>query len=265
MKGRDYLKLYGYFVKNNIIAQMAYRSNFIISILTEVGFIFAKSLYIIVLFSAGLSIRGLEPKQMLLFIGSYTLITGIMDAVCYPNIAAIPEYIRTASLDLMLTKPVNSLFISAFRKFDLGLGIPNVAGGLAMIAVSWKLSGIPFTAYHVLGFVFFIVLGCILTFPILMIPVTCSFWMIKSSALMDVIWAMWDFNNMPMTIYNRIIKAIGIFVLPVFMVTNLGPMFLLGILPRIYMVYAMTAIPVFLKLSITFWNFAIKRYSSAGG
>lgn len=265
MKIWGYLKLYGYFVKNNIIAQMAYRTNFIISILTEVGFIFAKSLYIIVLFSAGLSIQGLEPKQMLLFIGSYTLITGIMDAVCYPNIAAIPEYIRTASLDVMLTKPVNSLFMSAFRKFDLGLGIPNVAGGLVMIVVSWKLSGIPLSAYHILGFIFFTILGCVLTFPILIIPVTCSFWMIKSSALMEVIWAMWDFNNMPMTIYNKIIKMIGIFVLPVFMVTNLGPMFVLGILPKVYMMYALIAIPVFLKLSIIFWNYAIRHYSSGGG
>ena len=60
---------------------MQYRTNFVISILTEVGYVFAKSLYIVVLFSSGLSINGLEPCQMLMFIGSYTWITGIMDAV----------------------------------------------------------------------------------------------------------------------------------------------------------------------------------------
>lgn len=264
MNIKDYLKLYAFFVKNNMIAQMQFRVNFVISILTEVGFIFAKSLYIIVLFSAGLSINGLEPKQMLLFIGSYTLITGIMDAVCYPNIAAIPDYIRTASLDVMLTKPINSLFMSAFKKFDLGLGIPNVIGGLIMIIVSWKLSGIPLSVLNILGFTVFSLLGCVLTFPILIIPVTLSFWMIKSSALMDMIWAMWDFNNMPMTIYNKIIKAIGIFVLPIFMVTNLAPMFVLGQLPEIYIIYSMIAAPVFLIFSIRFWNFAIRSYSSAG-
>lgn len=260
---KDYLKLYGYFVKNNIIAQMQFRTNFVISILTEVGFIFAKSLYIIVLFSAGLSINGLEPKQMLMFIGTYTLVTGVMDAVCYPNIAAIPDYVRTASLDVMLTKPVNSLFISAFRKFDLGLGIPNVIGGLIMIIISWRLSDVPVSASNILGFTALTLLGCILTFPILIIPVTFSFWMIKSNALMDIIWAMWDFNNMPMTIYNKIIKAIGIFVLPIFMVTNLAPMFVFGQLPKIYIIYSIIAIPLFLFVSIKFWNFAIRSYSSA--
>ena len=260
---KDYLKLYGHFVKNNIVAQMQYKTNFIISILTEVGYVFAKSLYIIVLFSAGLAINGLTPEEMLMFIGSYTLITGIMDAVCYPNIAAIPEYIRTANLDVMLTKPVNSLFMSAFRKFDLGLGIPNVVGGIVMVAVSWQLSDVAFTARNIGGFTGLVLLGCILTFPILMIPVTCSFWMIKSDALMDTIWALWDFNNMPMTIYNKVIKAIGIFVLPIFMVTNLAPMYVFGILPGIYLIYAFIAIPVFFLVSIAFWNFAIKSYSSA--
>lgn len=259
----EYLRLYKYFVKNSIIAQMQYRTNFIISILTEVGFVFAKSLYIIVLFSAGLTINGLEPKEMLMFIGSYTLITGIMDAVCYPNIAAIPEYIRTANLDLMLIKPINSLFMSAFRKFDLGLGIPNVIGGMIMVAVSWELSDVALTARNILGFIGLIMLGCILTFPILIIPVTFSFWMIKSDALMDTIWALWDFNNMPMTIYNKVIKAIGIFVLPIFMITNLAPMYVFGILPKIYLIYSFAAIPIFLLISVVFWNFAIKSYSSA--
>lgn len=263
MSIRSYLSLYMYFVKNNIIAQMEYKANFIISILTEVGFVFAKSLYIIVLFSAGLSINGLTPEQMLMFIGSYTLVTGVMDAVCYPNIAAIPDYVRTASLDVMITKPINSMFMAAFRKFNLGLGIPNIIGGMIMVLVSWRLSGLPVSISGVLGFCFWVVWGCILTFPILMIPVTCSFWMIKSDALMDVIWAMWDFNNMPMTIYNRIIRAVGIFVIPIFMITNIAPMYVFGILPKSYMIYAIVAVPVFVAISIIFWNFAVKHYSSA--
>jgi ABC-2 type transport system permease protein len=98
------------------MAQMEFKANFIISICTEIAFLFAKSLYIIVLFTAGLNINGLSPEQILMFIGSYTLITGIMDSVYYPNIAAIPEYVHMARINMYLTKPVNSLFmVSLFR------------------------------------------------------------------------------------------------------------------------------------------------------
>lgn len=263
MSIRDYLKLYGYFVKNSIIAQMQYRTNFIMSMLTEVAFVFAKSLYIIVIYSAGLSINGLEPRQILMFIGSYTLVTGVMDAVYYPNIASIPDYIRTASLDIDLTKPVNSLFMSAFRRFDLGLGIPNVIAGMIMVVVSWTRSGAAVSLPNILGFIGFSILGCILAFPILMVPVTFSFWIIKSDALLSTIWAMWDFNNMPMTIYNRAIRTIGVFILPVFVITNLAPMYVFGMLPPLYAAYAVIAVPIFLFISIVFWKFAVKKYSSA--
>lgn len=259
----DYFKLYFYFVKNNIMAQMEYKANFIIAMFTEVGFLFAKSLYIIVIFSAGMSINGLSPEQMLMFIGSYTLITGIMDAIFYPNIAAIPEYVRNATLDVYLTKPVSTLFMAGFRKFDIGLGIPNVLAGIVMIVISWSKSGVPINLYNIIGYLFFTLIGCIVTFPILLIPVSFSFWIVKADSLMGIIWAMWDFNNMPMTIYNRVLKIIGVFIFPIFLLTNFAPMFVIGILPKVYIIYAIISVPLFLGIAIAFWNFAIKRYSSA--
>ena len=188
MKVRNYMRLYKAFVKNSIIAQMEYRVNFILSILTECGFLLAKSLYIIVIFAAGVPIYGISPEKMLLFIGSYILITGIMNAVLYPNIAMIPTSIRNGDLDVHLVNP---------------------------------------------------------------------------DSLMELVWAMWDFNNMPMTIYNRTICLIGVFVIPIFVITNFPPMYVLGILPLSYMIYAMIATPVFFLIAILFWNFAIRKYSSA--
>jgi ABC-2 type transport system permease protein len=258
-----YLSLYGHFVKNSLIAQMEFKTNFIIAMCTEVAFVFAKSLYVIVLFTAGLTINGLTPEQMLMFIGSYTLITGIMDSVYYPNIASIPEYVRMAELDMYLTKPVNSLFMISFRKFDLGLGIPNYAAGITMIVISWVKCGVPFTAWNILGYLFFTIIGCILTYPVLLIPVLVSFWTIKSDSLMDSIWALWDFNNMPMTIYNRTVQLAGVFIIPIFIITNFAPMFVFKILPLSYILYALAAIPIFFGIALFIWKRALRRYSSA--
>lgn len=260
---KKYFNIYKHFVKNSIIAQMEFKSNFIVAICTEFGYLFAKSLYIIVLFSAGLSINGLTPEQMLMFIGSYTLITGFMDAVYLQNIVSIQEYVRMATLDTYLTKPVNSMFIVTLRKFDLGLGIPNVIAGLIMIVVSWIKSNAPVTAAGIAGYVFLTVLGCALTYPILFIPALVSFWTVKSDALQDAIWALWDFNNMPMTIYNKKIRAFGIFVFPVFIITNFAPMWVFGILPTSYILYAILSIPIFFGLMIFIWRRALRHYSSA--
>ncbi len=263
MNIKDYFILYGHFVKNNIIAQMEFRSNFIISIFIEIAFLMSKCLYIVVVFSLGSPINGFTPNQTLMFIGSYTFITGIMCSVYYLNIVSIPEYIRGGDLDLYLCKPVSSQFIASFRKFDLGLVIPNVIGGSIMIGVSWIGLGIPFSIKNILGYIFLTLVGCIIAYPLLLIPITLSFWIIKTEALNDIIWALWDFNNMPMSIYNRVIQNIGIFLIPIFLITNFAPMFVMGLLPNSYFIYSIIAVPLFILLSILFWNVAVKHYKSA--
>ena len=263
MKLKDYIKLYGYMVKNNIMAQMEFKANFVSSIITEIAFLMSKALYIIVIYSVGFSINGVTPNQMLMFIGSYTLITGVMDSVYYPNIASIPEYIRSGELDIYLTKPISTQFLASFRRFNIGLGIPNVLAGVIMIVASWHLSGVPVTFFNITGYITFTVIGCIITYPLLFFPTILAFWFVKTDTLYDLTFSLWDFNNMPMTIYNKVLQRIGIFFIPVFLLTNFAPMYVFGMLPLVYRVFAFLAVPFFVGLVIIFWNRAIKSYTSA--
>lgn len=260
---KDYIKLYMYMVKNNVMAQMEFKANFISSIITEIAFLMSKALYIIVIYSVGISINGVTPHQMLMFIGSFTVITGIMDSVYYPNIASIPEYIRSGELDIYLTKPISTQFLASFRKFNIGLGIPNVLAGVVMIVISWYLSGVPVTLLNIIGYITFTIIGSILTYPLLFFPTILAFWLVKTDSLYDLTFSSWDFNNMPMTIYNKVVQRIGIFILPIFILTNFAPMFVFGMLPVVYGVFAFLAVPIFVGLVILFWNKAIKSYTSA--
>ncbi|SES64179.1 ABC transporter permease [[Clostridium] polysaccharolyticum] len=263
MNIKDYIRLYFHMVKYNIMAQMEYKVNFLLSVFTEVGFLLAKSLYIIVVFSIGLSINGATPDQILMFIGSYTIITGIMDSVYYPNIASIPSYVQNGELDIYLTKPVSCQFLCSFRKFDIGLGIPNVLAGVIMVVISWGRTGTDVSIINIVGYICFTLVGCIVTYPLLIIPTILAFRLIRVDALQNIIFALWDFNNMPMAIYHKNMQRIGVFLIPIFLITNFAPMFVFGILPKAYMLYSIVAIPLFVWISILLWNKAIKNYSSA--
>ena len=48
-----HLAIYWLFVKNSLIAQMEYRANFVTSILMEAGYLFAKIMYVIVIYRSG--------------------------------------------------------------------------------------------------------------------------------------------------------------------------------------------------------------------
>lgn len=258
-----YLKLYRLFVGNCLMAQMEYRFNFLISVFVEVAFLFMKMLYVMVVFGTGADINGMSPYQVLMCIGLYTIITGIMDAVYFPNIDRLPELIRTGDLDFYITKPCSLQFLVSFRNFDLGLAVPNVIGGGIMVTVAWQKMNLSLQPGILLGFAFFSLIGVIITYPILMIPTLLSFWVVKTDQLFSILWSIWDFNNMPMGIYNRVIKRIGTFLIPVFVITNFAPLYAMRQLSVFYMIWSVVATVGLLFLLKRIFYYAVRHYSSA--
>lgn len=242
---------------------MEYRINFFMSVLIECAFVFAKMIYVIVVFKIGVSINGLTPYEILMFIGSYTIITGVMDAVFFVNITKLPQYVRDGTLDLFITKPLSVQFIVSFRYFDFGLAVPNIIAGVIMVVVSWSKMDIAVNLLQVGGFVLFTLIGIILTYPILMFPYIISFWIVKTQSLYDIVFALWDFNNMPMGIYGKWLQRFGIFIVPIFVITNFAPMYVMGMLNPGLIIWALVAPFIFIILLRMFWNFAVKNYSSA--
>jgi ABC-2 type transport system permease protein len=72
-----------------------------------------------------------------------------------------------------------------------------------------------------------------------------------------------NFNNMPMMIYGKWMQRIGIFAIPIFLITNFAPMFVMDMLSGKYIIWSIIAPCLFIFLVRKFWNFAIKNYSSA--
>ncbi|WP_415469572.1 ABC-2 family transporter protein [Clostridium saccharoperbutylacetonicum] len=183
--------------------------------------------------------------------------------IYFPNLTKIPNYMRNGDLDMLIIKPVSAQFIVTLRYTDFGLAIPNIVGGVIMVAVGWSNIGITFNFINIVGFIAFSVIGILTTYPVLLFPFILSFWIVKTQAIQDITWALWDFNNMPMMIYGKWLQRIGIFVIPIFIITNFAPMFVMGMLSGKYILWAMIAPFLFIFLVRKFWDFAMKNYSSA--
>ena len=75
--------------------------------------------------------------------------------------------------------------------------------------------------------------------------------------------AIWDFNNMPMRIYNKIIQDIGCFILPVFLITNIPGLIIGGSISKNLLIWYFISPVITLSLCVIMWKAGIKRYSSA--
>jgi ABC-2 type transport system permease protein len=68
---------------------------------------------------------------------------------------------------------------------------------------------------------------------------------------------------MPMDIYPRWIQQLGIFVLPIFMISNFPSMFLLNRMSPVYLAWAAMLPVILLVIVRSVWRLGLKNYNSA--
>ncbi len=260
---KKHLQIYFLFVKNSMMAQMEYRFNFIGNLAMESGYLLVKLSYVVVVYRSGVAINGLSPDQMLLFIGTFITLTGVYAGMFMINNFGLRRKIKDGDLDLILTKPVSLMFMATLRQADVTIfSVDVIAGGIA-VAIAWARLGIPVTLLTLGGYLGFLALSSVVAYCLFLLPQILSFWLMETSSIAEITDSFWDFNNMPMEIYNRWIKQIGVFVLPIFVITNFPPLFLLNKMPPVYSAWALLLPIILLMIVRMAWNKGMGTYASA--
>ena len=262
---KKHLMIYFHLAKVSIMQQMEYRFNFILAIVVETIWVMSKFIYVFITQKTGGMIGGSTPDEIMLFIGTFMILTAIFLGFFSGGFNYISWGVRHGEFDMLIPKPVSLMFISTLRWLEISKPIPNIIAGITLIYIAWNRIGLSAGIVNILLYIYFIFSGIIVTYCIYLIPHVLSFWTVKTYQIAEISYRLWDFNNMPMQIYNKWWQRVGIFLLPVFVITNFPVMALFENLPLIYMIWGVI-IPVILFILIRkFWKTAIKRYSSAGG
>ena len=258
----QYLRLVGVFAKYSLMSSLEYRINFVAGVAVEMGWMVIKLLYVAIIYKAGTDIGILTPDHILLFVGTYMLLTGVY-MLYFGNFCSLPGMVQQGDLDLYLVKPISLQFYVTLRRLDFSLLLPEMVAGCAMIAVGWKRAGLPVGLVPVGGFLFYLFCGCLLTYSLFLLPYLISFWTVSLGGIADISNALWDFNNMPSLIYGRRLRDLGTYVLPIFVITNFPGLFLMGELGLGACLWGAGAPVLFFIISRRLWKMALKKYSSA--
>lgn len=260
---KKHLVIYRLFVKNSLMAQMEYRFNFIGNMCMETGYLLVKLSYVVVVYRSGVKINGLSPDEILLFIGTFVMLTAVYAGLFMINMFGLRTKIKDGDLDLLLTKPVSVQFMATLRQADLTIFTVDAVAGGVMVAIAWARLQIPVTLFTLGGYLGFIAISSVVSYSLFLLPQVLSFWFMNTSAIAEITDSFWDFNNMPMDIYHNWIKQIGVFILPIFVITNFPPMFVLNKMPPIYLAWSLIIPVILLALVRRTWSIGIRSYSSA--
>ena len=260
---KKHLALWGILMKNSLMGQLEYRMNFFTGIAMELGYFLAKIVYMLVVYKTGVPINGLTPDEVLVFFGSYMIATGPYAGLYMMNLFNIGRQVQTGELDLLLVKPVSLQFILTLRRSDVAIFATDVLLGIAAVIVGLVRMAAPVNALDILGYLGYMVTGSLVAYAMFLLPQVLAFRLIKTNGLAGLVDSSWDFNNMPMGTYTRLVQQIGVFVVPIFVITNFPALFILKKMEPLYAVWGIAGPFIWLFFTSFLFNRGLRHYQSA--
>ncbi len=260
-----HLRIYAMLVRMNVMSQMEYRANFVTGMLMELGYLVVKILYVLVAFRAGRRIAGFSPDEVLVFVGTFVLVTGFYAGVFMMNLFQLSTLVRDGSFDALMTKPISLQFLATFRRSDIGIFLIDSVAGIVMVAIGLARIGGSLDVPRTMGYAVFVASGAAVGYALYLIPQSLVFRIVNTSSIAEFTDSFWDFNNVPMIVYGKVGRAIGVFVIPMFVITSFPALFVLGRMTVPYMIWGLAAPFLFLGIARLCWRSGIRHYTSAGG
>lgn len=258
-----YVRVAVHFGKLSLQSTMEYPLNFVSGVCVELAYMMIKLVYLYVVVSSGMKVGSLTSDMVIMFVGTYIFMTGVW--MFLSGVNSIPEQVIKGDLDLLMTKPGSLQFLQTFGKYNFALAFPNVTVGTMLMAEGWKRCAIPATIGHIGVFVLYLAAGIVLTYSFGLMAALLVFWVTSLHAVSTLYAALWDYNNMPMELYPKVIRQIGTFLIPIFLVTNWSGMAILGRLDLLQLIWGIAVSVLAFILSRLMWNAGIRRYTSANG
>ncbi len=261
MKIQRYLRLVRIFVLTSISAQLEYRVNFVINLVTSVATAGGAVFGLVVLYGDGQPLGGWSYREALIVVGLYTLVQGYIGSFLAPNLNAIGEAIRTGTMDFNLLKPIDAQFLVSARNINL-FRLTDMFVGLGLIV--WSVVGIAkSTAAGIAVSLVLLVAALAIVYAIWFMLTTTAFWFVKVANLTDMFNGLFRAGQIPITAYGGWVRALFTFVVPIAFITTVPAEALLGRASLASAFGALLSACILLIVSRLFWQFAIRSYTSA--
>jgi ABC-2 type transport system permease protein len=231
----------------------------------EIGYLITKILYIVVAYRAGRSIAGFSPDEVLVFVGTFVMITGFYAGVFMMNMFQLSGLINDGSFDVLMTKPISLQFLATFRRSDIGIFIIDGGAGIVLVSLGLSRIGAHGGVARILGYAFFIASGSAVAYALYLIPQSLVFRLVNTNAIAELTDSFWDFNNVPMIVYGKVGRFVGVFLIPMFVITSFPALFALGRMSPLYALWGVIAPLLFLVIARVCWKTGLRHYTSASG
>ena len=250
-------------IKLKLSHMMVFRLSFFGAFFADVMYFIVQLLTFEVIFGQVDGIGDWNRGQMIIFIGTFSMINGLNMLLYFFGVLGIPGKIRDGGLDHYITKPGNTLLRLTFENVDIG-SFPLVLFSAGIVFYGTTLAGVVITPIMLVSYIFMVLLMTLLYYDMELILRTIPFFVISATSIEQLEGSMLELNlKIPGVLYKGVFKVLFYFVLPYGIMATIPTQLISGTLSLEWMVISIGVVVVFTAFALWFWKFGLKHYKSA--
>lgn len=219
-------------------------------------------LFLQVVYSHVGAVSGWNQSEMWVLMGTFIALESLCYGLLGPNMWRFSGAVRDGTLDLALTKPVNTQFFVSTRYLDLN-GLANIVIGIALLIFGLRELHHEPRVLAWLSWILLLGCGFVISYSLWFLCVTVSVWAVKLEAVAVIFDPMMQIARFPVDMYPQRARGFLTLVLPVAFLTTYPTRALLGQSTTSMLILAPLFALILLFASRLFFNFALRSYSSA--
>jgi len=254
-------RLFGAIFVMSLKRDLAFRTNLLFQLLLAVTGTGAALFAVGIVYTRTETLGGWRAGEAIVLIGTFTIVSGLLQTFIEPNVTWFNQRIETGQLDDILLKPVSSLFLASLGRHS-PFGLIQIVVGTIVVTGGVREAGTGFDAANGTAWLVLLLASFALTWAS---RVLIAMLALRVPGLtLDVVYdGVWQFGRYPVTIYNPPVRFVLTWVFPFALITTLPARALTrGVsLPVLALSVGLGAAAI--ALIQLAWNAGLRRYTSA--
>lgn len=249
-------------LRASVAMALQYRVEFLVEGALAILWIAVTLVPVLVVFGTRQVVEGWTFPEMLLVLGWFVALKGVLEGAVSPSLTAVIEHVRKGTLDFVLLKPADAQLLVSVAKLEPWRVLDLVGAGLIFVYAFGKLGRAP-TAGEVLAAGAMLLGALLVLYSISILVVSIAFFAVRVDNLLYLFQSVFDVARWPSTIFRGFLAVLFTYVLPLALMTTYPALALLGKLRVETALSALAGTVAFAAFARLVWSRSIGKYTSA--
>jgi ABC-2 type transport system permease protein len=248
----------------NVAEEVQYRANLVASVLGTLFWIGTALLTLALFFRHTTRLGGWDYWEVVVLLGVFNALSGVVEMILRPGIGQLAGEVKSGTLDLVLSRPVDAQAFVSFRRLDIWRASDVVLGlGLSTYALL-RIGHFP-TLPQLVAFLVALASAAVVVYAIWVALMSLAFWFVAVENLSVLFDSLFEGARYPVSAYPGALRFLFVYLIPIAWITTIPASTLTGRLaPNIALGAAAVGVGAFLVARLL-WRAALRQYTGASG